>query len=203
MLIGSNSCTTKEYTNIEALNELFFGPQMFGGLAIMVWNKLYKAEFVKKFSFMEGYINEDLEFTPRIFYYANKIVKYEKDIYVYNIHLGTDSTSGMKRSVLKIDSSIEARKRLKLFFDNVACEEKIMTRINGMYYGSLINGYYEYWMLNKETNDCKKKLDELKNTIKEDKADVMCFYPGWKTKLFFISPSIYCKMVNMYRTLKK
>lgn len=66
-LNGVNSFEIKEYSNIEALNELFFGPQMLAGISIMVWDKIYKASlFNDGLRFSEGYIAEDLEFTPKL-----------------------------------------------------------------------------------------------------------------------------------------
>lgn len=203
MLAGTNSCELKVYTNIEALNELFYGPQMFGGLTIMVWNKLYKTELLKNMdNFLEGYIQEDLEFTPRSFYLANKIAKYEKDIYTYNIHLGKDSSSGMKTCPLKIDSPIVACESLEKFFTKHYVDN-ISNHISRLYYNNMMNGYYQYWLLEKKEKKYKDKLLELKTKLELNKVKIKQLNPGWKTNLFFESTYAYCVMVNIYRTLKK
>lgn len=133
-LNGLNTCELKVYTNVEALNELYFGPQRFGGITIMVWNKLYKASLIHDVTFFEGYMNEDLEFTPRILFYAKKIVKYEKDFYTYNIHLGSDSTSGMKNTIWKLESNIIMHKRVMDFFQEHMIDN-ISFHTAGMYWG--------------------------------------------------------------------
>lgn len=203
MLNGINSTEIREYTNIEALKELFFGPQMLDGISVMVWDKLYKSSlFNDNLRFSEGYIAEDLEFTPRALYKANKVVKYEKDFYTYNIHLGKDSSSGLQKSLWKLKSGIVMRKSLMKFFQehNV---EKVSNYTMSMYYGSLINGYYECWSERKKAEAYKEEALKLKQEIMHERNTIMEYCPGWKTKLFYFSPLLYCVLVRFLRTLRE
>lgn len=197
-LNGVNSFEIKEYSNIEALNELFFGPQMLAGISIMVWDKIYKVSlFNDGLRFSEGYIAEDLEFTPRALYKANKVIKIEKDFYTYNIHLGKDSSSAMK-NVWKLKSGIIMRKSLMCFFRNHPVE-KISDHTATMYYASLINGYYECWAERKNT-EYKREMIAIKQEIQDEKNKIMKYCLGWKTKLFYFSPLLYCMLVFVLRT---
>ena len=69
------------YTNLEALEMLYFGDQMFGGISIVVWNKLYRAELFDDLCFAQGLNNEDVDFTPRALYKARRIAKLNENLY--------------------------------------------------------------------------------------------------------------------------
>lgn len=200
MLYGKNSSEIEEYTNIEALDKLFFGPQMLAGISIMVWDKLYKSSlFDDNLRFSEGYIAEDLEFTPRALFKSKKVVKYEKDFYTYNIHLGKDSSSGMQKSIWKLKSGIVMRKKLMEFFEKNKVE-KVSLHTAQMYYGALINGYYEFWSKAKKSEVFKEEMIKLKEEIINEKNNVIEYCPGWKTKIFYFSPLLYCMLVYLLRT---
>lgn len=192
----------KVYNNIEALNTFYFGPQMFHGLTVMVWNKIYKRQLLNELQFAEGYINEDLEFTPRAFYYANKIAKIEKTFYNYNIHLGTSSTSGMKLNLLKIDSAILMRQRVMMFFERNQVD-KVSRFTAESFYSSLLNGYYNCWSMRKEGEEYTNRRHEIMQMIREKKSEILEYNPGRKTKLFFASPWLYCNFVWAYRKSKE
>lgn len=192
----------KVYNNIEALNTFYFGPQMFDGLTVMVWTKIYKRQLLDNLRFAEGYINEDLEFTPRAFYYAKKIAKVEKTFYNYNIHLGTSSTSGMKLNLLKIDSAILMRQRVMMFFEKNPVEG--VSRFTAeSFYSSLLNGYYSCWFMRKEGEEYTIRRHEIMELIQKNKSNILQYNPGTKTKLFFASPWLYCNFVWAYRKSKE
>lgn len=110
---------TKEvavFTNIEALERLYFGPQIHSDICIMVWNKLYRRSLLANLNFADGFIHEDVDFTPKALFNANKVVKYYDSFYNYNIHLGANSTSGMKKNFHKLESTYEMKKRTYDFF---------------------------------------------------------------------------------------
>lgn len=51
----------------------------------VVWNKLYRKSFIieNNLFFIEGIYYEDMEFTPKVFFLANKVKHIDKLIYVY------------------------------------------------------------------------------------------------------------------------
>lgn len=202
VLDGDYNGSVSVLSNIDALNMLYFGSQMFCGIPIMVWTKLYKTSTMGELRFCEGYINEDAEYTPRALYLANKVAKLDKSMYNYNIHLGADSTSGMPVSIQKIQSPIEMRRRTYEYFKGERYIKGISEHVELLYYVSLINGYYECW---KRKND--KVYLELKNQIIADispkKDRVLKIMSDWKTKLFFLSQNVYCTLVWLFRWLKK
>lgn len=196
-----NRGTVDCYTNMEALEALYFGPQMFDGITIMVWTKIYKAELLKDIRFVEGYIHEDVEFTPRVLYAAKKIIKYNKSFYNYNIHLGASSTSGMKLSIHKLASAVYMRKRTADFFtENYVKRVSEYTRT--AYFDSLINAYYECRLRQRKSSEFKLKGQEFLSEINKWKIDILSS-AGWKTKLFFFSHTLYCTAVWNLRTAKR
>lgn len=196
-----NTGTIDCYTNIEALETLYFGPQRFGGITILVVTKLYKAELLQNIRFCEGYIHEDVEFTPRVLYAAKRIIKYNKSFYTYNIHLGASSTSGMKLSVHKLDSTVYMRKRVANFFEGNYVE-RVSEYTKSMYYDSLINAYYECRLRQHKNHEFKSKGQEFLDEINGQKKNILSC-AGWKAKLFFFSRMLYCAAVWNLRTAKK
>lgn len=201
VLEGNDTGDVRELNNIDTLKELYYGPQMFGGVAIMVWTKIYRASMLHNLRFSEGFIHEDVEFTPKAYYLANKVVKIEKTLYNYNIHLGTSSTSGMGANLLKVTSSIHVRKSLLDYFKN--CEETWLSEYSERaYYNALINAYYESWNQRKsiEFYELSKEIFEV---LKTNKERILKMCPDWKTRLFYFMPSGYCVCVKSLRTAKQ
>ena len=120
---GKNTKKVTVYTNEQALKQLYFGPELLNNLSISACTKLYRAQFLKEknLRFAEGYLHEDVEFTPRVLFFANKIVTYDDSFYNYNIHLGQDSISGQRFSIRKTASLLEVKRRIFAFF----CEHPI------------------------------------------------------------------------------
>ena len=201
VLDGDNTGEVRIYSNIEALNTLYFGPQMFGGLAIMVWTKIYRTSLLRNLRFVEGYILEDVEFTPRAYYFANQVVKIEKSLYNYNIHLGTASTSGMGESLLKVKSRIYVRKCLLEFFSQnyVSTISEYQER---SYYMTLIGAYFECWNQKRKTGFAELGEDALK-ILMQEKKKILQMNLGWKNRLFYLSPSVYCLCVKLLRITKR
>lgn len=194
ILEAKDTGEVKEFTNIEALHELYYGPQMFGGLAIMVWTKIYRTSALGHLRFSEGYILEDREYTPKAFFSANKILKIEKTFYNYNIHLGTASTSGMGTNLLKVRSSIHIGRKLCEYFSG--CHERWIDNYQKTsYYESLMNAYYESWK-QKNNPEFVKLQQEILLELTNEKEDVLCKLPEKKTKLFYISPLAFCLAKN-------
>lgn len=188
--------------NIEALNMFYFGPQMFGGITNMVWTKLYKKTLLDDLRFCEGYnMGEDSEFTPRMLYKAEKIAKLDKSLYTYNIHLGSESTSGMKITPYKINSGLTMRQKTAEFFQEHYVE-KVSEYTASAYFGSLLNAYYECWIRRNKLPEFKDNAEKYLNVIQENRDEILKSNPDWKTKLFFISPTIYCMAVWTKRESK-
>ena len=148
VLSGDDDESIKEYTNIEALQELYFGPQMFGGLAIMVWTKIIRSSLLKDLRFYQGYIHEDTAYTPMALFMAKRIVKFNKTFYTYNIHLGSNSTSGMGVSTLKIKSSLFMSEQTRRFFEKNYVEgvtEYLLRRS----IETMVNAYCDYRFIEK------------------------------------------------------
>lgn len=204
ILESENTKETKIYSNIQALEELYFGPQLFSNIAIMVWNKIYKAELIGEMRFLEGYIHEDVLFTPQMLYNAKKIVKFYDTFYNYNIHLGQSSTSGMKISPFKLNSAIYVRKQISQFFIQHPLK-KITDYTISAYINALANGYFECSVQKKSNLEFKNMLSSLSNELKTMEDEIYknpYVKPKWKYKLLFNMPLLYVFLVNLLRTIR-
>lgn len=204
VLDGENTGKISVYSNVEALEKLYFGPQLFSEIAIMVWNKLYKASIFENIRFIEGYNFEDVEITPRVLYKAKKIAKIDRSFCNYNIHLNTYSTSGMKISVNKVWDGIYMRQKVMEFFSQNYVE-KISPFTAFLYYNALRNGYYECRCRKREPefHDLQRMLEDF---IIQHRADMMVnsfLANSWKNKLFLKSPTTYTILLKAHRKFKE
>lgn len=66
--------------------------------------------------------------------------------------------------------------------------------------GGVKNAYYECWLQSGKQYAYKKKMIELKEELMKHKPEVNLYNPGWKTKIFYLSPSLYCNLVCILHT---
>ncbi len=189
-----------EYTNAEALERLYFGPQTLSDISISVCNKIYRSSLLSSLRFTEGYNHEDIEYTAKVLYNAKKIVKYDCTFYTYNIHLAGYSTTGMKITPQKIWDGIYMRKRVAEFFA-INKLNKISDYTMSAYYSSLISGYYEC-AIGGKNKDFKRLKKYLKSELLRNKQR-MCALGNRKYNLFFVSSSLYVSMVWLKRKSKE
>lgn len=185
-----NTGEIKEYTNISSLEALYFGDQIWGGISIVLWNKLYKRKVFSSLRFMSASISEDSEIMPKILYSCKKIVKINSNWYNFNIRPNSLSRSKFN---IKDLSSIDAHKSVSDFFkEHLKTDDrlaKISEYTDSLYYDS----YYTVFCLCYEN----RKIPEYRNASKEieKKVDELykknLFCKTLKKKLFNISPVAY------------
>ncbi len=200
ILARNDTKQVMEYTNAEALERLYFGPQTLSDISISVCNKLYRTNRLSSLKFSEGYDHEDVEYTAKILHSASKVVKYDCTFYTYNIHLSADSITGMKINAKKVWDGIYMRQRVAEFFEQNKVE-KISDYTMRAYYNALISGYCEC-SINGKDGDFKKLKKYLKGVLRKNKQDI-CAKGGRKNQLFFFSSSLYVAMVWSKRKAKK
>ena len=191
------------YTPLKALDALYFGDQMFGGISIVVWNKLYKADLLKNLRMVEGYIHEDVEFTPKVLYSAEKIVKYNYNF--YNFYFSANSISRSTYS-LKNAKSIEMHRRVPRFFKDKGGEYiYIYKHTYSLYRGALFNHFYE---CTRRKNDpaflaLSKSFQEEISSTQTDALEILATPPSWKERLFIFSPRLWCFAVSTVRNARE
>ncbi len=129
---------------------------MFGGLSIVLWNKLYRKSIFDNVHFPDGYIYEDVYITPQLFYYANKTVKLNKNL--YNFFFSPSSVTRSPYSMKNLDV-IEMRQATANFF----CENGLTNfrdYMESSYLDSIIYNYCEC-SFRKSTDQYKNKLMSL------------------------------------------
>ena len=199
---GNNTKSIQVFNNVQALEQLYFGPQLHAVIAINVYVKLYRADLFKEIRFMNGFIHEDVEFTPRILFAANKIVKYDYDYYNYNIHLGSDSISAMGPSLFKMKSGLEAKKRIYMFFKEHPLE-RISEYTLTAYAETIMSTYYEAnKRKDKEAAEFKKPLPKQYNELYPSLNLKPIFSRKLLFRLFRISPKLFCFVKNFAKKTK-
>lgn len=178
------------YTNVEALEKLYFGSGMFGGLTIMVWNKLYKSSVYRSMRFPEGLLYEDSLYTPKVFYMANKIVKLNRNMYNFYMAEGSLTRSGY--NLTRLDA-ISVKKQCMEFF-----AEQGLQRYYDLSESDLLNAlfgnYYECRSRGKDpayrshTAMLKK---EIKRYLPQAKRNSFVQNSAWRNRLFGVSPTLW------------
>lgn len=181
-----------------ALDELYFGSQMFLPITIMVWNKIYRKSLFNNLRFPEGYIFEDTLITPMLLNQAKKIGVLNKLVYTYNIHLGSNSTSGMKAKQ-KVDSGVEMSKRVYEYFKG-SDNNKVSNKVTSIYVNSLLNGYFQCSISGLKERDWNTKGRLFKTELKKIKKDALKTEISKPLKIFYFSPILFVAL--KYVTIK-
>lgn len=192
------------YTNLEALEKLYFGDQMFGGISIVVWNKLYRAELLDGMQFAQGLNNEDVDFTPRALYKAGKIAKLNENL--HNFFFSPNSISRAAFSLKRLDA-IEVRRRVMEFF-----KEKGLTRyhdvVQSTYYSVLYDCYYNCFKLRRRS-EYRRAAKDLRVQLRGEYAQILAnpYHQGslLRHRIFRISPLLWywCMGVVRRRKMRK
>lgn len=199
---GKNTKNVQVYTNEQALERLYFGPELLSDISICVPCKLYRASLLKKLRFVEGIRFEDVEFAPRVLYFANKVVKYDDSFYNYNIHLGTDSLTGQKADVPKAKSLLEARRRVSQFFSEHPLE-KITQYTQASYADAMMHAYYvgrDYG--SKEGKQLSKPIPKLYRKHYKLLKGNPCA-ASKKYLAFYLSPGLFYAVKRLYKGIQK
>ena len=80
--------------------------------------------------------------------------------------------------------------------------EKVSDHVATMYYGPLMNGYYECW-IEKKSEIYRSEMIKIKNELMKEKDNTINYCQGWKTKLFYFSPLLYCILVYFLRNSRE
>lgn len=190
------------YTNLEALEKLYFGDQMFGGLSIVVWNKLYRAELLNGLQFAQGLINEDVDFTPRAMYKAGKIVKLNENL--HNFFFSPNSISRSGFSLKRLDA-IEVRRRVMEFF-----KEKGLMRyhdaVQSVYFSVLYDCYYHCHRLRRQ-NEYRQAAKDLLEQLRGEYEQILSnpYHQGslLRHRIFHVSPLLWCWCMGIVRWRRK
>ena len=181
---------------------MYFGPELLSDISVCVPCKLYRRSLLKNLRFVEGTRYEDVEFSPRALYFANKVVKYDDSFYNYNIHLGEDSLSGQKKNVQKLEMLLEVRRKVCGFFEEHPVE-KINDYVKVLYANSMTYSYYtaRSW----GTEDGKRLWKQIPSLYRK-------YYPVLKGNpyarskrylLFYLSPTLFYAVKRGYEALKE
>ena len=188
---GPNTLSITTYTGPEALERLYTCTEAISDIAIMVWDKLYRADILKNLRFLEGYVHEDIGFTPLAIYAAKKLVKYDRSFYFYNIR--NNSITHSDRSIHKIDSLLQNKKRVRDFFSDHYVSHITETTASAYLY-ALSDTFYQCHLQRKDPAYRQKK--------KEIYAQILASRPDFQKlpnrsarrifNLLAFAPGIYC-----------
>lgn len=176
------------------IERFYFGPDTFSDVAVMVWNKLYKASLLRELRFKEGFIYEDSEFMPRVLYHCAKLVKHDHSYYTYNIHLSVGETSHSEKNLFKIRSAVISATHVAEFFRGTSAH-RVAEYTQRRYWNALTEGYYNCWLLRGQSQ-CRSYGKELLNKARKEKAGILDSSSSgkWQLQLFLIAPWAFCWM---------
>lgn len=168
---------------------------------IVVWNKMYLRELFDNIRFPKGKIHEDEYTTYKILYKTENVAILNKCL--YNYRQNVDSITGKKFNMKRLDILEGLKERVNFF--EINNEKKLYMLSLKLYIKKLRECYSNVKMyindskniqqkIIREHNEYSKKLFKLKNISLKSRI---------KTKIFFISPSIFYKLVKLKKdTLK-
>lgn len=196
---GENTKAVSVYSNAEALERLYFGPELLSDISISPCNKLYRKELFKDLRFMVGYRHEDVELIPQLLFHSRKVVKYDDSFYNYNIHLGADSLTGQKHSIYKTTSELVARRRVFQFFQEHPLP-KISEYTAAAYANTMTHAYYvgrqDGTAAGKElAKPIPKAFRELYPLLKNNPSATN----KMNLRLFRFSPTLFCIIKSVYK----
>lgn len=190
VLDKENTGKVEVFTNVEALEKLYFGEQMFGGLSIMVWGKLYRASAFAGLRFSQERMYEDALFMPMAFYRAGKVVKLNQNLYNFFMAEGSLTRSGF--SLRNLDA-ISVRKKCMEFFKEKGLERYYHVSQRSLF-DALFGNYYDC-RLRKKDPACAKAAKDLKKQLRSQLPQMKSnpFYRGNKKQilLFTLSPTLW------------
>ena len=181
------SSNKKVLSNTEAIDTFFNNGDDIG---VVVWNKLYKKELFENIIFEVGKLHEDVFFTPKVLFYANKIIV--TNYYGYNyINDREDSICNKKLSVRSIDGA-DANYNNYIFF-----KEKGMYKYSLLFYIRFISGLIAIaCQAHKERNDEIENL--VLNRILECRKFTISFYIKQKCLIPLFKFIIFIYFRNTY-----
>lgn len=152
----------KNYFPLE--NKIRKGEFFFNYSDVVVWNKIYKNNFLKKFNikFDEKIIHEDIIFTFKTMFLADKVKWVNEYFYFYRINRSGSIMSSLKKEK-SLKSHKEILKQIEEFETFVKKENFERMRI------FLYNEYYKTYICHLEKKE--RSLSEIKKFEKKLKED--------------------------------
>lgn len=170
-------------------------------VGIVVWNKLYKKELFDLLMFEKGKIHEDVFFTPKVLYLANKVSFNTNIVYFYR-NDRIDSITNKKITLKNLDG-LDGFKDNFLFFNNK--KESKFALIYLTKYIVMIIEYYCLFSQIKNKNVAfklselyKQEYDKYFNKLDAPDNKKQIF----KMKIFLVSPKLYYYIWRIRKYLK-
>lgn len=129
----------KHYQNLE-IGNIFTGKEYMlkaleaGQFPVVVWLNVYKRSFLNEnhLIFKKGRLHEDIEFIPKVFYYAKRVVYSKNKFYYYitneySISSAKDKTKHCKdiyETCIELENLVGEKENIKLkkFLNNFLCD---------------------------------------------------------------------------------
>lgn len=191
------------YTNLESLEKLYFGDQLFGGISIVVWNKLYRRQLLEGLQFAQGLNFEDVDFTPRALYKAKKIAKLNLNL--HNFFFSPNSISRGSYSLKKLDA-IEVRRRVMDFYRQTGLQ-RYYVFMESSYFGTLYDGYYNCYKRRREKPEYRQMAKQLRSEINGQYENILKnpYQQGMvlRHKIFRTAPGVWFCCMAVIKQVKK
>jgi len=162
------------------------------------WRYISNTEFLRKhhLHFYEGIVHEDNEHTPKLLYYAKKVVTYNKPIYAHLIRSGSIMTTFNPK---KIDSWFRIFESLKKFRSQMPADSEFRIYLNQY----LLQQYSNYLTDRNQYDIGNEDIVSLQHLKPLEKWPGMDFKFKLKYQLIDRYPVQYSKLIRAYNRFTK
>ena len=171
------------FDNLTTIDMLFKKEKFY----IAAWNRLYRKDLIQNLKFPEGKKHEDIDYTLRVLYSAQKIVYYDAGLYNYVQHLGSIMNSGFKIDMFK--DKTEILEQLIVYFKDRK-EQKIVDSLYRMIFMHILDFYHYLWekLPEEEFMVYKNKIRDYYGKIESLEKKLIVKYKLliWMPKLYFV-----------------
>lgn len=184
-----NAVFLKDYSKVVSGAQYLLDNLKSGTMHMMACNKIYRKNLIieNDIYFREGYLHEDEEWSPRIFYIADSVKQIDKTVYGYCIR--SDSISSIMNKRKAAIDLVDNCKELLMFTSEIS-DMELKSQLENNIITLCLSAYYK-GRLSDRVDEIKKIIDQVE--IKNDKNKK-------KSILFGFNPQIYI-LVNHFNKL--
>lgn len=163
-----------------------------------VWNKLFRREILYNLNFPVGEIHEDYFFDAVAFLRAKKYVLLNQQLYCHRIRSHSITTTPFNPH--DYDKLKHIEQRTVYLLENGW--EQLAQYSNTEYYETLLLYYYKAYKA-KQMTECDKIKNEIKKSRIKIQNSMLSFKRKCEFKLFYSSPWIFVKYIDLKNRLFK
>lgn len=188
----------RTYNNREAL-EAYIDESVDELITPSAWSKLYKRKCVEGMQFPKGKLCEDIVYTAKAFYHANKVIYLDQELYFYRNRPGSimnDSTVLARRIREEIEQYLD-----RIQFLQAVNEVELVKLCRYELYMRLQIRYTE--AVHYHIQDVAQEILSLMNTCRQDTKEILKQRRGDMCSIDFIRKYLSVTSPRIYSTISQ